>query len=1053
MLCKPGFLLQFGTQICLNSEENCDQIGLSTHSFNILSNQGLHTLREYVLSIGPNKVLTGCDTCANGFVLMSPNLSLTSNNQPSTEIYCINSNVLDPSNTLSTLASSVPNCQELLLGTQAHCGTCQANYILDKTTFQCHLQTSFENCDLVHDNPPKCLKCSDNYTLTTANICASNENCLITFNEINNEISKFPNDPPSDLNTCFVCKFGFQPDNNNLYNCKTLQTPSSENQLICRQFDFFKRCVKCQTNQTPINYFRESDKTFFKHICAAASQSHAQLPTHHITISLKPDHTTTASSSPSPSSLTHILKQAQPGAVPSQSHISLLQTCQPSVSILNCQTHSKFGCSQCLPGFYYDPSTISCLQGNIHHCLLFTDTNTCNQCKQGFYLESTTSCKARNIISCAEFETSLDKCSKCPNQTIQNSLTNDACQPHPALGCLETNPQHASCLSCKDNFEFDFGSGNCLSISVSGCLQHHAGTRFCMLCDTKSYLDLATNTCLKFNAPNCTVPDAFSNICLQCKENYFLSTSNTCQASKHSNCLQMAPFADICQQCRPQYTLLNGRCFSSHDATQIHQCAEFDFSNDSCARCDTGFYLLNKPTNTLNNINPDAQLAFQCVPRLQNQICKLFSPISPHCQQCQPNMQLSESTQLCIVYNDPNCEIVSSDKFECFKCHHDYYFQPTGAAKCVKHSIAHCAEYQTNSNICKQCVNKYFLYTPQSNNNSNSISSPFCLPYTPVLNCETYSSNTDGCSSCAKGHYLSANSCSPSPDGLPYCRQLDHEQNLLSTNFKKCKVCSRDYFLNSESQCIEAPNKYSNCQIYQFKSDVPHCQQCNLGFYLSVDRKTCAKPEVPNCQTFESISSCTKCQPGFEKTTSKLNNIICSKIQIQFCLEIKQATQHICVKCDANRFWNANTAACQTVQTSVPNCSEYSSSINCKKCQPPYALNLENNSCQMASPFDKGFCEDANITGWGKPQCAVCDAGYFRNVEGVCIQCATENCMFCDYNNSKCRVCASNFYMDNTGKCLPVLETDTGTNVTGAGSKRKLGLVFWMIAIIGLISV
>ena len=118
-----------------------------------------------------------------------------------------------------------------------------------------------------------------------------------------------------------------------------------------------------------------------------------------------------------------------------------------------------------------------------------------------------------------------------------------------------------------------------------------------------------------------------------------------------------------------------------------------------------------------------------------------------------------------------------------------------------------------------------------------------------------------------------------------------------------CKNCSKGYFLNvTNNVCITRTVIFRQCKIYEVQFD--QCNECVIGYYLSLDKTNCiAFPTgIVNCISYISLLFCAQCTTGL--------------------------------------FFNGSY--CDTVppNSNVSNCKYYKDNTTCTECSANYALFL-----------------------------------------------------------------------------------------------------------------
>jgi hypothetical protein len=241
----------------------------------------------------------------------------------------------------------------------------------------------------------------------------------------------------------------------------------------------------------------------------------------------------------------------------------------------------------------------------------------------------------------------------------------------------------------------------------------------------------------------------------------------------------------------------------------------------------------------------------------------------------------------------------------------------------------------------------------------------------------------------------------------------------------RCLSCPVGRYLSS-GQCNRC-TPIDGCDPEQTKCTTAldsECLSCNAGRYLVAASKphacaTCtALSAMPNCARAEPCdqpgmnhdSHCLACADGYRPSTTSVHEcVLCS--QVENC----QAT----VSCPFNE------ASQMYLST-------------CAACFPGYYLSVESGKPDVCAPCTDPTpsCGSLGITCTsgdpGSSRCGNCTAGHLL-VSGTCVPCtAVANCnspasISCtSLQNSRCKQCQTNYYLDNTGLssvCRPCAES------------------------------
>src|SRR3990167_6671844 len=123
-----------------------------------------------------------------------------------------------------------------------------------------------------------------------------------------------------------------------------------------------------------------------------------------------------------------------------------------------------------------------------------------------------------------------------------------------------------------------------------------------------------------------------------------------------------------------------------------------------------------------------------------------------------------------------------------------------------------------------------------------------------IQNCQTETLDSTGkfkiCTACNVGHYISPDklSCPQCVAGCASCTQSDN-----------CTSCNNGFYLSAFA-CKACITGCASC------SSGTTCSQCSGGYYSS--SSTCRKCDVQNCQRCTSSTSCSECFSGYSVVTS-----------------------------------------------------------------------------------------------------------------------------------------------------------------------------------------
>ena len=181
---------------------------------------------------------------------------------------------------------------------------------------------------------------------------------------------------------------------------------------------------------------------------------------------------------------------------------------------------------------------------------------------------------------------------------------------------------------------------------------------------------------------------------------------------------------------------------------------------------------------------------------------------------------------------------------------------------CVKNGfIDNCRNYNANeANKCTECIDGYAL----SKDNTSCIEYENCRQVDDKNNCKLcakhYMFDQDGkcikslceeekdgeCLVCTEGYFLANGECEAIP--IDFCSKYEYE---------KCTECFHFSKYNEIQDECTLDKLISGCNKVEDEDDTI-CNHCSLGYKLSTDKKKC---ELENCESIEEV--CYQCEKGF----------------------------------------------------------------------------------------------------------------------------------------------------------------------------------------------
>ena len=855
-----------------------------------------------------------------------------------------------------------------------------------------------ENCRI--QNGSECTNCSDGYYLYLNECHKCDPSCDGCFNEGNNN--------------CINCKEGFFKHNGNCISCDS----------SCRTCEIEStHCTDCKDGY----YLSESS-------CKACSIPHCNKCTSLWCEKCEDGYYANSNSGCSKCSDECITCDGDP---------EQCTKCKPGYYEYHVSSQEIFYCRKCNP-----------------ECLSCTDADVCQLCAAGYYL-SGTSC-----VSCPSnclFCDTQGKCQECKEGFYASNGVCNSCPNH----CK--NCTNSECSECYDGY---FVSGTVCSKCGLNC-KHCTDKDTCLECFNKFYVgdDKSCTPCADPNCDGCN-----STACYDCIPEYFVQDGTCAKCS--TVCYECkGPTENDCLDCDPGYYFSHSsrRCFKCNKA-----CTVCDGPNDyNCTECAQGYFMVED-----KEILPEVKgkrctkCEFGCLEcdSLTNCItckdgytksgkddcvqcphgCKDCLIKSDDCISCLPGFYSvkKDNGYISCTKCPGNCEeCTSSDSsIVCNSCIDGYYKDISG--RCVQ-CTPPCTKCSSDI-LCSACAEGYLLKDNACNTQCTG-------------NCLTCVDTPDTCLSCYEGNSLKGKTCQYCGSGCKTC-EFQHDYAVCTsclegyyleegqcmqcsyecgTCFKYgsafCFDCRKGYFKLSEfsfpapyrGQCMECNNPQkglvhcSECTSFCSDDALGYggeckftCTNCDDGFYLSEDSKSCNDCD-PSCKTCYGAGP-NKCRTCHEGEFNQDDH--CEK-----CLpNCKVCTNSsICVECIEGYRVNDEGKTCEKIPCSA-NC-EICDTRNCIKCEDGYALEWDNSAggyrCQRCSVFQsncKLCAKDEN----DRVQCTKCESGFYINAVGACGPCPS-NCEVCE-SGEDCQVCHAGYYVSGGKECKKC--TDNCATCSGSSS-------------------
>lgn len=685
---------------------------------------------------------------------------------------------------------------------------------------------------------------------------------------------------------------------------------------------------------------------------------------------------------------------------------------------MKCNSNFYVSSGACCPNNYSLDTTVSsanfltcqiinnsenCKQKSGNQCILCESTYYLNSfitnkkcCKIGMPHQDTSICSTNEddkVDDCVEFEENenIKKCKTCRSgYNLYIYETNNRCcadgkffnkeeekcdliQPKP-LNCNQFSLKDMKCLKCKTNFILV--DGNC--------------------CADGSFWHRIELKCLPITYTNCKRQDYEK--CMECDDSFYLENNGCCKIQHHWDdskkicvenadklCYQYNKGTEKCTKCddtsgAKAYLYDDHCCFStfvwdseiSSCKRLIQNCKEYQKIGDDwlCKECTGDFKLSDDKTSCCANgtfFIKDAPYERQCVidPLIDKFLvtCMEYDEKNINCIKCGENHY--ESNGVCCPYGKYK---ITTESYKCTDI-------PLGNQKCT----------EFNGNKCTSCDEGYKL------NNTN-----ICVKIKLFCVQEHFDADTEVCSECMFGKYISNNNCCDEGSWFnSSCEVIDNSQNCLNQNVSgECKKCKEEFYIVSNKCCKNSkfctannvPNgvlgKIKNCQQYSV-SDI-NCVKCDDLYHLVTllnGKKFCYPiPKQENCDT-TTIDVDTE------------NKLLCSKCDDQTFLVSYESYQPF-----YEHFYHQNESCVGFKNKYLVS----NSSLECLKCKEVDFLNV--NSCDMRNNNKNCLVYDLE-----KDECLQCtEDQWLDENDGSCKDHNNPNTACKYFNDNKCELCKDN---------------------------------------------
>lgn len=500
-----------------------------------------------------------------------------------------------------------------------------------------------------------------------------------------------------------------------------------------------------------------------------------------------------------------------------------------------------------------------------------------------------------------------------------------------AAGCLKCATD-GTCIQC-DYFNSYFpNSGGCLKTSITSCVMPEISGS-CLICNNST--KLINGACQKMEKTEellgC-IDYITKTSCKTCERDYYVDNGKCIKTKAQiSNCEIHSNNGLTCLKCTNN-TILAADQKSCIKSPGTENCRSY--STVGCKQCKNGYFLSPKRYLVdLANLNSTSQKISLGALNRYLQTMKLST------------IQSFEGT--CIATEVSNC-LSYADYNRCQKCMDKFYL--TVDNKCLPYPaepVPFCEVY-LNSTACQMCQNRYFMSDVNT-----------CSSVTEILNCESYSRDTDKvCLQCSTNYYTDRASCIARKvsQSISNCLTLDASSD-------SCQVCSNGFEINSDGTACLTSVPF--CQTYEKTASSLKCTKCLNTHYLNSESK-CLKATAENCKVAAGETTCAECENGFY-----LNGTICSPQPLKSvlnCDKMGSSSLNDCQTCSDINIKIPIDGICRPVPKPINNCYKYSSSTTCESCNPKTSYSKEGacigayvSNCALYNPSLENSCQSCKV--------------------------------------------------------------------------------------------
>ena len=333
--------------------------------------------------------------------------------------------------------------------------------------------------------------------------------------------------------------------------------------------------------------------------------------------------------------------------------------------------------------------------------------------------------------------------------------------------------------------------------------------------------------------------------------------------------------------------------------------------------------------------------------------------------------------------------------------------------------IQNCEEFDTNSNTCIKCKDKFFPF----------FHNLICLPcddkdYGQIGcggNCDSSKYENDRLvycekNKCKEGFYELEGICLKCDSKSPGCKKCHNTQTqingLIDYEFTCEKCLSNEYKMNEFGTCEKC--QMNNCLECIFTNDNMNkeCLKCDKYYYINSE-KTCEKCHYDMnmiqhgyceiCSDDYTDLDSTKCYCNLDYYLNKDNTCSFCSETCQKCIPTEEEGFY-CLSCysgyTGSILYNNECLKCPQMCTNCEIDPENENKVNCINCYKGYGL--LNGNCVSCGEG----CNKCIINEGGGVSCLECKTDYLIEKNKTCTDCSLidylgNGCSECQYNETK----------------------------------------------------